>query len=90
MCITCGLAAAFLAACGGLIGDSPDLIRKVPNEKIIIETDCPFMTPEPWRGQRNEPIYVKQVAARIAEIKNLTRERVAEITTNNAKILFNI
>jgi len=67
-----------------------DLIRKVPNEKIIIETDCPFMTPEPWRGQRNEPIYVKQVAARIAEIKNLTRERVAEITTNNAKILFNI
>lgn len=67
-----------------------DLIRKAPNEKIIIETDCPYMTPEPYRGKRNEPILVKQVAARMAEIKNLSLPRMAEITTNNAKKMFKI
>ncbi|MBU1870888.1 MAG: TatD family hydrolase [Patescibacteria group bacterium] len=67
-----------------------DLIRKAPIDKIIIETDCPFMTPEPFRGQRNEPLLVKYIAARIAEIKNLNLERIADITTNNARILFNI
>ena len=67
-----------------------DLIRKVPNEKIMIETDCPYMTPEPYRGKRNEPALVKYVAQRIAEIKNLSLERVAEITTRNARELFRI
>ncbi len=67
-----------------------DLIRKLPNDKFMIETDCPFLTPEPYRGQRNEPGLVKYVAKRIAEIKNLTLERVAEITTANARRFFNI
>jgi TatD DNase family protein len=67
-----------------------DLIRKLPSDKFLIETDCPFMTPEPFRGKRNEPVLVKYVAKRIAEIKNLTVERVGEITTVNAKELFNI
>jgi len=67
-----------------------DLIRKVPSDKIMIETDCPFMTPEPFRSLRNEPLLVKYVAQRIAEIKNLSIERISEITTNNAKKLFNI
>ncbi|MEK7203102.1 MAG: TatD family hydrolase [Patescibacteria group bacterium] len=67
-----------------------DLIRKAPIDKIMVETDCPFMTPEPFRGNRNEPLLVKYIAARIAEIKNLSLERIADITTNNAKILFNI
>lgn len=67
-----------------------DLIRKLPSDKFLIETDCPFMTPEPYRGKRNEPVFVKYVAKRIAEIKNLTLERVAEITTQNAKKLFKI
>ena len=67
-----------------------DLIRKLPNDKFMIETDCPFMTPEPFRGKRNEPVLVKHVAERIAEIKNLTLERIAEITTENAKNFFNI
>jgi len=66
-----------------------DLIRKVPLEKIMVETDCPYMTPEPFRGRRNEPLLVKNVALRIAEIKNLSLERIAEITTDNAKELFN-
>jgi TatD DNase family protein len=65
-----------------------DLIRKMPPDKFMIETDSPYMTPEPYRGQRNEPILVKFVAERIAQIKNLTIERVAEITTENARKLF--
>ncbi|MBU4347465.1 TatD family hydrolase [Patescibacteria group bacterium] len=67
-----------------------DLIRRVPLEKIMIETDCPYMTPEPYRGQRNEPILVKYVAERIAEIKNLSIEKVADITTKNAREFFGI
>ncbi|MDD4333214.1 MAG: TatD family hydrolase [Patescibacteria group bacterium] len=67
-----------------------DLIRKMPFEKFMVETDCPYMTPEPFRGKRNEPVLVKHVAQRIAEIKNLTVEKVAEITTANAKELFSI
>jgi TatD DNase family protein len=66
------------------------LIRKAPLEKIMIETDCPFMTPEPYRGKRNEPVLVKHVADRIAQIKNLKLEKVANITTENAKELFSI
>ena len=67
-----------------------DLIRKMPFEKFMLETDCPYMTPEPHKGERNEPIYVKYVAQRIAEIKNLSLERVAEITTDNARNFFKI
>ena len=67
-----------------------DLIRRLPNDKFMIETDCPYMTPEPFRGQRNEPILVKKVAERIAAIKNLSLERVAELSTANARKLFNI
>jgi TatD DNase family protein len=48
------------------------------------------MTPEPFRGKRNEPLYVKYVAKRIAEIKHLSEERVGEITTRNARGLFGI
>lgn len=65
-----------------------DLIRKMPIDKLLIETDCPYMTPEPYRGQRNEPVLVKLVADRIAEIRNLTMERVGEVTFENAKRLF--
>lgn len=67
-----------------------DLIRKLPDEKFMVETDCPYMTPEPFRGQRNEPLLVKYVTERIAEIKKMSFEQVAEMTTKNAKNLFNI
>jgi len=67
-----------------------DLIRRLPGDKFMVETDCPYMTPEPFRGQRNEPILVKRVAERIAAIKNLSLERIAELSTLNAKKLFNI
>ena len=67
-----------------------DLIRRIPNDKFMIETDCPYMTPEPFRGQRNEPMLVKRVAERIAEIKNLSYARIAEVSTANARKLFKI
>ncbi len=67
-----------------------DLIRKVPFDKIMIETDTPFMTPEPYRGRRNEPLLVQYVAKRMADIKNIKIEKVAEVTFNNAKKLFDL
>ena len=67
-----------------------DLIRRLPSDKFMIETDCPYMTPEPFRGRRNEPLFVKKVAERVAEIKNLSFERIAEISTNNARQMFKI
>lgn len=66
------------------------LIRKMPEDKLLIETDSPFMTPEPYRGRRNEPVLVKYVANRIAQIKNWDLERLAALTTANAQRLFKI
>lgn len=70
--------------------DLDGVIKKTPLEKILIETDCPYLTPIPFRGKRNEPLYVKYVAEKIAEIKNIPIEEVAKVTTENAKNLFNV
>lgn len=67
-----------------------DLIRKIPIDKILIETDSPYMTPEPYRGQRNEPLLVQYVANRIADIRGIKVEKVAEITTLTARAFFQI
>lgn len=66
------------------------VIEKIPIDKIVIETDSPYLTPEPFRGKRNEPIYVKYVAQKIAEIKNISLDDVIKITTENAKKLYDI
>ena len=66
-----------------------EVIAKTPLDKILIETDCPYLTPPPEEG-RNEPIFVKYVAGKIAKIKGLGYEEVAETTTQNAKKLFKI
>lgn len=62
----------------------------VPLDRLLIETDCPYLAPHPYRGKRNEPSYVKLVAEKIAEIKNVSYEEVAKQTTENAKKLFDI
>ncbi|PWW19033.1 TatD DNase family protein [Cytobacillus oceanisediminis] len=62
----------------------------IPLEKLLIETDCPYLAPHPFRGKRNEPSYVKLVAEQIAEIKGVSVEEVASATTVNAKKLFGI
>lgn len=64
--------------------------EEIPLDRLLIETDCPYLTPHPYRGKRNEPSYVKLVAEQIAEIKNVSFEEVSRITTENAKILFGI
>lgn len=67
-----------------------DLIRRIPNDKFMIETDCPFMTPEPYRGKRNEPLLVEFVARRIAEIRKSSYEYISDLTTENARTFFKI
>lgn len=66
------------------------IVREVPFEQILIETDAPFLSPEPYRGKRNEPLYVIEVAKKIAEILGLTTEEVVERTGENAIRLFNL
>jgi TatD DNase family protein len=66
------------------------IAKVIPLEKILIETDSPYLAPVPFRGKVNEPIYVRYVAEKIAELKGLKFEEVAERTFINAKNLFNI
>ena len=67
-----------------------EVVKNIPLDRIVIETDCPYLTPEPFRGKRNEPIYVEYIAKKIAEIKEITVEDVAKITTENAEKLYRI
>ena len=64
--------------------------QEVPLGRILLETDCPYMTPVPLRGQRNEPAYVKYVAQKLAEVKNISVDEVARATAANAKEFFRI
>jgi TatD DNase family protein len=65
-----------------------EILPKIPKEKLIIETDAPYLTPHPYRGTRNEPYYTNLVADKISELLNMSREEVENLTTNNAKTLF--
>lgn len=67
-----------------------EVVKCIPDDRLLIETDCPYLTPEPHRGKRNDSGYVRLIAEKIAEIKGIAFEKVAEITTKNAKVLFNI
>lgn len=67
-----------------------DVIRKIPIERIMLETDCPYLAPVPMRGKRNEPAFVKYVAQKIAEVKNIDLEELAKITTKTAERFFGI
>ena len=65
-------------------------LEKMSLDDLIVETDCPWLTPVPYRGKRNEPSYVRLVAEKIAQIKNLPLEAVAAATTANARELFKL
>ncbi|HSR10528.1 MAG TPA: TatD family hydrolase [Thermodesulfobacteriota bacterium] len=67
-----------------------EVVRQTPLEKILVETDAPYLAPEPFRGKRNEPAYVVRTAQKIAELKGLTLEDVSRITSLNAHLLFGI
>ena len=67
-----------------------EIIEMVPMDKVLIETDSPYLSPEPLRGRRNDPRNVKYMAKKIAEVKKITLEEVASVTYKNAKDVFNI
>ena len=62
----------------------------VPDDKILIETDSPYLSPEPNRGQRNDSRNVKYIAEKIANVKGMTVEEIAKITYENAKTLYRV
>ncbi len=76
---------------GGLITfrrDFDEIIKYIPLDRIMVETDAPYVAPVPYRGKRNEPAYVIEVAKKLAEIKGISFEEVCEQTTENVKKVF--
>jgi TatD DNase family protein len=67
-----------------------EVAEKLPLDRLLLETDCPYMSPVPYRGKRNQSTYISFVAEKIAEVKNLTKEEVLASANNNAFTLFNI
>ncbi len=65
-----------------------EVVEKVPLTSLVLETDGPFLAPHPMRGKRNEPCYIPYIAQKIAKIKHISIEQVADVTTANAKRLF--
>lgn len=66
----------------------PEIVQKLPLERIVVETDCPYMAPVPMRGKRNEPAFVYHVAAKLAQLRGESLEKVARQTTANALGLY--
>ncbi len=83
----------FLIGVGGTVtyknSGIQDVVRDIELQHIVLETDSPFLTPVPYRGKRNASYHIPLIAERIAEIKNISIETVATVTTDNAKRLFN-
>jgi TatD DNase family protein len=83
----------FMLGIGGVVtfknSGLDNVVQKIDLKHIILETDSPFLAPVPFRGKRNESAYIRLIAKKIAEIKNISLDEVAEITTHNANTLFN-
>lgn len=71
-------------------GDQVKMVGELPLDRFLVETDCPFLAPQLYRGQRNEPAYVSLVAHRIAQIKGISAAEVAEVTAQNTISLFRL
>ncbi len=67
-----------------------EIVINTPLDRILLETDAPYLTPEPYRGKKNEPAHIKYVAEKIAELRKISIEEIAEQTTQNAKTLFKL
>jgi TatD DNase family protein len=91
--LAAGLDAGFTVSLAGPItyknaGDAPARAARVPLDRIVVETDCPYLPPHPHRGQRNEPAYIKLTAGRLAELHGVTHEQFERASTENAVRLF--
>lgn len=71
-------------------GELLEVVKQTPLDKILIETDCPFLAPEPYRGKRNEPAYVKYVAQKIADLRGISFDEVQRVTMDNTQTLFRL
>lgn len=69
---------------------APEVIEGIPQDRIMVETDSPYLAPEPCRGKRNDSRLLTHIAQRVADIRNISLEKVAEITTQNGKAFFGI
>lgn len=65
-----------------------EVAAEIPLERILLETDCPYMAPEPHRGERNSSLYIPHVVEKLAEIRNITKEEIIAVTNENARRLF--
>ena len=68
--------------------DLQEIVKYIPLDRLLIETDTPYLAPTPMRGKQNEPAFVRYVAEKVAELKNITSTEVANVTTHNFKTLF--
>ncbi len=90
-CLDLGLAFSFGGAVTFKNAKKPiEVIEKLPLESILLETDCPYMTPVPYRGKRNDPSFINLVAEKIAEVRGMELEELSEVTFNNANRVFEI
>ena len=89
-----GLARGFCVSFSGMITfkswNGAWAVERVPDDLLLVETDAPFLAPAPNRGKRNEPAFVTRTAARLAELRGTTPERIAEVTSDNARRLFRL
>ena len=89
------LAAGFCISFSGVVTyprneNNREAVRQVPLDRILVETDCPFLAPQGFRGKRNEPALVAEVLGKVAELKGLSTEEMARITSENAAQLFDL
>ena len=89
-CIEAGLYISFTGNITYKNFKRDDVLRFVPLDRILIETDCPFLAPHPLRGKRNEPVNVRFVAEKIATVKNISLKEAGRVTSENARTLFGI
>ena len=68
----------------------PDVAKEIPLDRLLVETDCPYLSPDPYRGKTNEPSRVSLVAKKLAEIHSISIEKITEITSNNATEIFQL